>query len=116
MPQHRLPAALDDHQINLRCFVTQHPHQPRQYHPRTVIRHGQAKTAARLARIEAGMGKQTVELLQGLLQRLDQGLSAGRGLQAPTPAHQQRIGKQFTQLRQGMTDRRLAAVQAHGGA
>ncbi|MNH07798.1 hypothetical protein D3C79_671980 [compost metagenome] len=50
-----------------------------------------------------------------MLQRFDQGLGTGGDLQTSATTHQQRVRKQFTQLRQCMTNRRLTAVQAQRG-
>ncbi|MNE41634.1 hypothetical protein D3C80_1357140 [compost metagenome] len=115
LAEHGLTAALGDNQVDPRRLITQEPHQPRQYDPGAVIRHCQTKTALRPLRVETGATEQAIQLLQRLLQGLDQRLSPRRDLQAPPSAHQQRITEKFAQLRQGMADRRLAAVQAQGG-
>ena len=70
----------------------------------------------RPGRVEPRAAEQGIELLQRLPQWLRQLQGAGRRLQTPSPPHQQRIGKDLAQLRQGMAYRRLAAVQAQGGA
>ncbi|MNQ74624.1 hypothetical protein D3C85_893880 [compost metagenome] len=112
MRDHGLAAGLADHQIHPRRGFTQASCQGRQNHARAVIRHGQAKTAPCLRRHKGCRRQQFTQLAQGLLQRLDQLPGPCGEFQVPTAAHQQGVVEQAAQLRQGMTDGRLTAVQA----
>ncbi|MNI80728.1 hypothetical protein D3C73_1372820 [compost metagenome] len=88
----------------------------RQDDPRGVIGQRQAEPALSQSGVEAWCGQQAVEAAQRVLQGLDEGLGAcGQGHVAVL-ADQQRVVEMCAQLRQGMADCRLAAVQADGSA